>query len=213
MVSMLPDHGLEPYYRRELMSRFALCCPSTRKRGRAWYPTARALMLALAAETDYTLEQAVAVMAITSPGAQLVSNLAWTRTALESRGAVDVGRFPNAMRPKIAAVLADAEYAAEYVTGPKVGPFFRAILGDTGALVLDRWAFFAAAGGDRDSLHDMNRGAIDAIAAAYRSAAKSARMRLRDFQATIWIQARESTPKIAKNGTATFVRLADITSA
>lgn len=178
-----------PYAR--LNRRYAKLDPATIARGRAWYPQARQLMIELAEETGYTLDQAVAVMAITSPGAQLSTNLDWTRTALRTNGTAKVGRFPNAMRPKIQAVLADAELAHEYVTGPKVSPFFRAILGDEDALVLDRWALYAAGHLDRDTVPGpvMRRKIED----AYRRAAKRAGMAVRDFQAALWIDVREST--------------------
>lgn len=212
MVAMLPDHGLEPYYRRELLARWASVDAATRKRGRSWYPQARELMQAIADDTGYTLAQAVAVMAITSPGAQVSTNVRWTREALESRGTAKVGRFPNVMRPKIAAVLADPVAAEEYVSGPKVGAFFRAILG-ADELVLDRWAIFAAQGsGDREDNHKLRANVREAIATAYARAARQARIRVRDFQAAVWISVRESTPMLRRGHWVT-VRLADITAA
>lgn len=214
MVATLPDTGLVPYIERELSHRWQCADHSQRRRGRQWYTTARELMVELAAETGYTLEQAVGVLAITSAGAQLATNLRWTREALESRGAAKVGRFPNVMGPKIAAVLADPVYAGEYVRGPKVGPFFRAILGDN-ALVLDRWAIFAAAPlatSDRDEADSLTAGARAAIVAAYTSAARRVRCTVRDFQAVVWLQTRESTP-VTRKGKTYIPRLADITAA
>lgn len=213
MVGLAPDHGLEPYYRRELLERWASANPAQRRRGRTWYPTARAILEGVAADTGYTLDQAIAVMAITSPGAQVATNLGWTREALESDGRAKVGRFPNVMRPKIAAVLADPEYASAYVTGPKVGPFFQAIRGDDSALVLDRWAIYAAQGsGSREENHKLRRDVRAAIVTAYRNAARQARIRLRDFQAAVWIQTREATPTL-KRGHWVVPKLADITTA
>jgi hypothetical protein len=183
-----------------------------RARGRAWYPAARAWAETLAHETGHTLEQVVAVLAITSPGAQLRTNLAWTESIL--RGECETaGRFPNANRPKIANVLSDPANAAEYVTGPKVGPFHHAILGDTSALVLDRWAIFAATGerGDQavGKVADTKR--RDAVDTAYRNIARRVGLSVRDFQAAIWIHVRETTPKITPRGPV-FVRYADITA-
>lgn len=211
MVSLAPDHGLEPYYRRELLARYAATDRATRRRGRQWYPRAAEIMADLAADTGYSVDQCVAVLAITSPGIQLRTNL--DHTARIMRAESDSGgRFPNVNRPKISAVLADAEYASEYVRGPKVGPFFKAILGDVDALVLDRWAFFAATGtGDREEIQGMRPKAREAVVSAYRKAARSVRIRVRDFQATVWIHARETTPLI-RNGRPVTVRLADITA-
>jgi hypothetical protein len=178
--------------------------PNTLDRGTRWYPQARALMERLASDTGYTLDQAVAVLAITSPAAQLTTNLRWTREALESGGTARVGRFPNSMAPKIQAVLADPAAATEYVRGPKVGPFFQAILGDNDALVIDRWAAYAAGHSDRDAVPDAEsrRG----IESAYRRLATRVGMSVRDLQAAIWIHVRESTAR----GGGTVPRLADI---
>lgn len=186
-----PESDLTPYIRRELEAVLASATPEQRSRGRQWYPRARQLMAELAERTGYTLEQAVAVLAITSPGVQLVMNLDWTRQALESRGAARVGRFPNAMAPKIAAVLADPELAREYVTGPKVGAFHRAILGDRDALVIDRWATAAGNVFRAQELPERTRRALDT---AYRQLARRLRRSVRDLQAQVWIAVRESTP-------------------
>jgi hypothetical protein len=183
-----------------------------RRRGRDWYPAARRWAEDLARETGYTVQQVVAVLAITSPDIQLATNLDHAERIL--RGERDTGgRFPNVNRPKIAAVLADAEAAAEWARGPKVGPFHRAILGDEDALVLDRWAIFAATG-ERDErttdrvAHSKLR---DNVEAAYRALARKLRIPVRDLQATLWLQVRETTPSL-RRGRQTTVRLADITA-
>jgi hypothetical protein len=97
------------------------------------------------------------------------------------------------------------------VNGPKVGAFFRAILG-ADELVLDRWAIFAATGtGDREENHKLRRDVRAAMVTAYKRAARQARCTVRDFQAAVWIATRESTP-VLKRGRYTIPRLADITS-
>lgn len=212
MVALAPDHALEPYYRRELLQRWQASTADQRRRGRRWYATARELLAGVAARTGYTLEQAVAVLAITSPAAQLVQNVRYTERALESHGREKVGRFPAQMVPKVRAVLSDPAAASEYVNGPKVGAFHRAILG-ANELVLDRWAYFAAAPfSDREHVHDLPAGARSAIAQAYRNAARAARIKVRDLQAVIWLQTRESTP-LLRRGKYVPVRFADITTA
>lgn len=177
---------------------------ATRRRGRRWYGTAREILRELAEEYGYGLEQAVAVLAITSPGCHLKTNLDWTRQTLSTDGAAKVGRFPNAMAPKIRGVLASREAAHEFVTGPKVGPFHRAILGDTDALVIDRWAAAATNPERRIDFTAEERRAIDS---AYRALAKTKRMNVRDMQAIIWIQVRETTP----DARGRIRKLADIT--
>jgi phytoene/squalene synthetase len=197
----------------ELERRWRAATAEQRRRGRRWYALAREWAEQLAERTGYTVEQVVAVLAITSAGAQLATNLRWTEQACETRGAARVGRFPNAMRPRILAVLASPEAAAEFVGGPKIGPFHRAILGDRDALVLDRWAIAAAMPGvDRDTAHrELSKGRRDAIEQAYRSLAKRLRIKTADLQAVIWLQIRETT-EVMHLGTTPMVRqLADIT--
>ena len=161
------------------------------ERGRQWYSTANALLRDAAEDAGYTLEQAAAVFAVVSPGAQLVSNFEWTRAALLSRGAAPVGRFPNVMTPKVRRVLEDAEAAHEVVTGAKVNAFYRAVCGDPDALVLDRWALFAAAGRPCET---PTRAERETFTTAYRLAAELARETVANFQAITWIQVRETTP-------------------
>jgi hypothetical protein len=166
-----------------------------RQRGKNWYPAAREWAETLARETAHTVEQVVAVLAITSPAVQLVTNMDHTERILRG-GGDSGGRFPNANRPKIAAVLACPEAAAEYVRGPKVGPFHRAILGDRSALVLDRWAIYAATG-ERDNTN-LNKVAgtkrRDAVEHAYRALARKVGVAASELQAIIWLQVRETTP-------------------
>lgn len=161
-------------------------------RGLEWYPEAFRRMEALAAETGYLTEQAVAVMAITSRAAHLTNNIQWTEVSLRTGGAVPVGRFPNIMMPLVRSVLNDPATIPDCVSGPKVEAFYRAIMGDETAVVLDRWALYAAG-------HSYGKRAPDpgplwrSIEDAYRRAAKIVGVTVRDFQAIIWIAIRETT--------------------
>lgn len=146
----------------------------------------------LARETCYTTEQAAAVMAITSRAAHLLTNMRWTEMALKSDGAISVGRFPNVMMPAVRAVLENPAAIKTCVSGPKVEPFYRAIMGDLDAVVLDRWALVAAGHtpGQRAPDDGPTRRLFEE---AYRRAAKIVGMAARDFQAVIWIAVRETT--------------------
>jgi hypothetical protein len=174
-------------------------------RGRDWYPRMREILDAERGE--HSLEQAVAVFAITSQGAQLRANLDWTRRALA--GDTDVGRFPNRQGPKIREALADPATAHEACVGPKIGAFFAAVAGDPDALVLDRWATFAALGDEYDRDTGLTVKQRKACEDAYRRLAAETGEEVRAIQAAIWLQVRETTPH-AKHGKAP--QLWDITS-
>ncbi|MDE2101469.1 MAG: hypothetical protein KGL39_29760 [Patescibacteria group bacterium] len=181
--------------------------PSAVKRGRHWYRTARRECRAIAQDTGYSVAQVAAVMAITSPDAQLVTNIGWTRVACESDGAVTVGRYPGNMMPKIRAALGDRCRPGQYATGPKVSAFYRGIMGDRDALVVDRWAAFAAGYPRSAKLTTKARREIER---AYHEAASRVGESLRDFQAIIWIAIRESTLTL-RRGQLVPVKLVDIT--
>lgn len=173
--------------------------PSVRRRGRSWYPQARRLCLYMANEHDRPLSQVAAVLAITSIDAQIVTNVRWTDEVL--RGERKAGRYPTKQAPRIELALS-TRYPGRFVNGPKCSAFYRAIMGDTNALVLDRWAARAAGYDQSHKRRDLNKTVRRELEAAYREAARICGETVRAFQAIVWIVARESTSK----------RLADITT-
>ena len=174
---------LSGHYRRAVKSGRA-------QRGREWYPRMRELLDAERGE--YSLEQAVAVFAVTSQGAQLRSNLEWTRRALN--GDTRVGRFPDQQEAKIREALNDQTAAHAVCSGPKIEAFYRAVAGDPDALVLDRWATFAALGDEYNRDAGLTVRQRQACENAYRRLAAETGESVRDIQAAIWLQVRETTP-------------------
>lgn len=158
-----------------------------RENGRHWYDRFATGCGRIARQTGTPLRRVVATAAITSPDAQLSTNLAWTRTACETRGAALVGRYPNAMAAKYRPILAGEAAPGATVGGDKVTNFYRAILGDTDAVVLDRHAL-RAAGHLRDTATPLQ---YRRIAEQYRAAAAAAGESPRDFQAIVWVVLRE----------------------
>ena len=156
----------------------------TRNRGRSWYREAKSAVRRIADETGYSRSQVAAVMSITSPDAQLKANIRWTRQACQNDGET-AGRYPRDQLPKIRAAL-DSTKPGRYATGPKVQEFYRAIMGDPKALVLDRWALRACG-------LEYGRTALRTARAAYEMAASATGETVRDFQAIVWIQLRESS--------------------
>lgn len=158
-------------------------------RGRDWYPRMREILDA--ERGDHSLETAVAVFAITSQGASLKANLEWTRRALS--GDTNVGRWPNRQGSKIREALNDPERAHEACIGPKIEAFYRAVAGDPDALVIDRWAAFAALGERfENGISDKQRAECER---AYRRLAAELGEDVRDIQAAIWLQVRETVPR------------------
>jgi hypothetical protein len=184
-----------------LIALYAQASPAVRRRGRAWYPETNRRLREIAVRTGSTPAQAVAVFSIVSPAIQLVTALEWTEEIL--RGERMGGRYPNVQAPKVAAALA-TRYPVKVVTGPKVNAFYRALMGDTKALVLDRWAAFAA-GLDRG--RDIPPAVRRRLEEAYRRAAAAVGETVRAFQAIVWIVTRESTPR----SDGRIVRYGDVT--
>lgn len=200
MVTLHADNPLAPYAARELLEHYGAADADTVRRGRQWYAAARRECRRMAREHGRPLSQVAAVLAITSPDAQLATNLRWTEEIL--RGERTAGRYPTDQAPKVAAALSSRR-PGQHVTGPKVSAFYRAIMGDEDVLVVDRWAAFAA-GSTKD--YAPKAAARRAIEAAYRQAATIVGESVRDFQAIVWIVCRENTPTAAGH----LVKRADI---
>ena len=171
-----------------LLDTYRRATPAQRERGREWYRDFRRECARIARETDTPLRRVVATAAITSPDARLSTNVSWTRQACVTRGAAKVGRYPNAMHARYAPILTGAVRPQDGVGGRKVTSFYRAILGDSDAVVLDRWAL-RAAGHGRDTCTDKQ---YDAIAGLYREAAFLMHETPAAFQAIVWIVLRDS---------------------
>lgn len=184
----------------DLVAIYRDATPAQIARGRDWYPGARRKCSAIARDTATPLRRVVGVLAVTSPDCQLATNLGWARKACDSPGA-SVGRYPARMS-RVSAEIVRGERRPSDVGGPKVAAFYRAIIGDTDAVVLDRWAL-RAAGHTRDTATPRQ---YDRIAADFREAAAIVGETPRDFQAVIWIVLRDRLTR--SDGTA--VRLADI---
>lgn len=171
-----------------LLALYSEATPEQRANGRAWYGRYRAACARVARETGTPLRRVVATAAITSPDAQLSTNLRWTREACETRGAARVGRYPNAMRAKYGPILRGEARPVDTVGGDKVTAFYRASIGDTNAVVLDRHAL-RAAGHHRDTATPVQYRRIEAD---YRAAAAAVGETPRDFQAIVWAVQREN---------------------
>lgn len=173
-----------------LLALYDQATPAVRRRGRAWYPETQRRLRSIAEQTGNTPAQATAVFAIVSPLVQVMTALEWTEQIL--RGERAYGCFPNLQGPRIVAALSTTR-PCRHVSGPKVNAFYRALQGDTQALVIDRWAAFAA--GHEDRQRDIPQKVRREIEAAYRAAAAAVGETVRAFQAIVWIVIRETTAR------------------
>lgn len=175
---------------RKLLALYDQATPAIRRRGRSWYPETQRRLREIAEQTGATPAQATAVFAIVSPLVQVMTALQWTEVIL--RGERAYGCFEKNQGPKIEAVLA-SQRPKRHVKGPKVEAFYSALMGDTTALVIDRWAAYAAGQENRNRVIPLAvRREMDA---AYRAAAAAVGETVRAFQAIVWIVVRETTPR------------------
>lgn len=185
-----------------LIETYNRATPAQRVRGRAWYATMRRQCAGIARSTGVPLNRVIATAAITSPDATLASNVKWTREACRTGGEARVGRYPNAMHARYAPIIAGAVKPLDGVGGDKVTAFYRAIVGDREAVVLDRWAL-RAVGHTRDTATPKQ---YREYAALYADIARSVGEHPRDFQAIVWIvlrdEARAKHPDIHEIGAA-----------
>jgi hypothetical protein len=187
---------------RKLVALYEQASPAVRRRGRSWYPETNRRLREIAERTGSTPAHAAAVFSIVSPMVQVMTALDWTEQILA--GERNYGAF-HKQSEKIAKALS-ARRPHVYVSGLKVSAFYRAIQGDTNALVLDRWALYAAGHAQRNG--SVPRAVWREIDAAYRAAAARCGETVRAFQAIVWIVVRETTPR--SNGI--VPKLGDVTA-
>jgi hypothetical protein len=187
-----------------LLAQYDAADAEVKRRGREWYDEARRECRRISRATGVPYKRVAAVLAITSPDTQLVTNVRWTREICDGTSETMAGRYPGDQRPKVLAALA-SDTPGDHARGPKVNAFYCAIVGDCDKLVIDRWASFAA-GGPRDKVPGIKIRRV--IEAAYRKAADACGETVRDFQAIVWIQCRETTERADGR----IHRLADITA-
>lgn len=150
--------------------------------GRSWYSDARTTARAIARETGRTLHTVAGVIAALSPRAHWKTNVAWAAQSCRTGRAV--GGLKMCVR-KAQAILSGLS-PLKALQGNKVRAFYRALVGDTMAAVVDIW-IGRAAGLDDDS--DIKR-EYGSIARALVLGAAFVGVSVTDFQATVWVVTR-----------------------
>jgi len=153
-----------------------------RQSGADWYRRARLLVSALATRHGRTRSTVAGVVAATSP------RLHWSRNVAVA-GELLAGGAPRGVfgvnLEKAGRILAGAKPLC-VLCGNKVRAFYRALLGDTGAAVIDVWMLRAAGAHDERPTDAV----YASIAEALRNLAKRLRISVTALQATIWVAVR-----------------------
>ena len=125
------------HHTESLRSVWATASPEHIKQGRDWYPNARALIFELSMAYGTTVEIAAGVVAALSQQCRWSTNIERARHVLD--GGNDPGGLPAAVDKAIR--IREGEDPEE-VLGPrahKIKAFYRALLGDDAAAVIDTW--------------------------------------------------------------------------
>ena len=185
---------------KRILRTFDVATTSDLEAGATWYDEAGQLASDLAIYStnwDYVTPRTAAAVI-----AQLSPRTTWTRnvhaaTALiygNRDDAVGVGAIGNNIDRAIVALVAGADGAdpIDTIKGPKTNAFARNIAGDREAVTVDVWAARVA---DLDETLLSRKGAYDAVAHAYRVAARRRGVAPTTMQATTWIVARSGRAK------------------
>ena len=155
--------------------------PWTREAGADWYGNARLIAQQLAERYSVTLEQAAGVIAALSQRQRWKRNLELARQCLA--GERLTGIFGH-MHYKVEDILA-GEHPLDVLRGPKIIAFYRAIMGDDWAVVLDTWMLDSMAPG-----HWTTEKQYYTLAQRLAEQAVEVGLLPAQFQAIIWIQLR-----------------------
>ena len=174
---------------RRILRTFDAATASDVEAGARWYDEAHSLAVTLSAHVDNDVDRAAAVISALSPRAPWARNVAGA-TALLTSGPMAARRLgcigANVGRATRAAdeSLTPNPFAVFGPTAPKTRAFALNIAGDREAVTVDVWAARVA---DLDETLLSRVGAYDAIAHAYRLAARRRGVDSATMQATCWI--------------------------
>jgi len=166
---------------RRILRTFDRATASDIEAGARWYDEAGDLAETFAVHTG-SVETAAAVIAALSPRTTWARNVAGAALLIE-HGEVLPGLIGRNVETARRAMID----GFEAITGPKTSAFARNIAGDREAVTVDVWAARVA---DLDEDLLSRKGAYDAVAHAYRTAARRRGVDPATMQATTWIVAR-----------------------
>lgn len=154
---------------------------AARLEGSVWYANARQAARGIARSSGHTLATTCGVIAALSPRLGWTHNVNAARAMCEGRATTGIFK---ASRAKAEAILR-GERPLRVLRGPKVRAFYRALMGDETAAVIDVWT--ARVAGVRPD-HVTRR--YDEIAAALARGAAMVGTTTARLQATAWVAER-----------------------
>jgi hypothetical protein len=164
---------------RRMLRHYAAADPDNG--GRSWYRESRKQARRIARETGVTASVAAGVIAAFSPRQQWKTNVRMAedacRTGTSSSG---LGQSRRAAQR-----ILDGERPLDVLNGPKVRAFYRAIMGDESAAVVDVWMLRAMGLGEAIAPKDYPTAAL-----AIERAARKTEVTTATFQAIVWTHVR-----------------------
>lgn len=170
---------------RRILATFDRATASDLESGARWYDVANSLAVSLVGTSEVdSLDRAACLIAALSPRTDWARNVAGAVAMAHGdapHGCIgtNVDRAVN--------VLAATDPHDGLGNGPKVKAFARNIAGDVESVTVDVWACRVA---DLDETLLSRKGAYDAVAHAYRLAARRRGVDPATMQATTWVVAR-----------------------
>lgn len=169
-----------------LLRHWLTATPEHKRLGRGWYSQARGLILSLAKKHGRSRCAVAGVVAATSPRLYWSRNVAVSEVLLA--GGTPTGVFGASLN-KARRILAGAKPLC-VLGGQKVRAFYRALIGDPTAAVIDVWMLRASGLPDYTRLD--RGGTYERVVKALRGLAGSLRIAVADLQATLWVVVRGS---------------------
>jgi hypothetical protein len=187
---LLPDHDTMVL---NVLAAYADATTAERREGFAWYPEARDYAAYLAQAFGLPTTITAAVIAALSPQTSWGHNKRWAREVVE---AYALGQplprrgLGNNLRRAALALSGDLSDIHRTKGTLKVHNFYRSILGNPGAVCVDRHALRVVLGDPNATGYISSDGVYERAAEAYRDAAKELKKGARHVQAVTWLVMR-----------------------
>lgn len=168
---------------RRILRTFDRATSADVEAGARWYDEAGELAASLAGRHHLQVDEVAGVIAALSPRTSWSRNVAGTVALLEDGD--DAARAMGCIGANVDRAVAVLDGVP--LNGPKTRAFAANIAGDREAVTVDVWAMRVA---DLDENLLSRKGAYDAVADAYRAAARRRGVDPATMQATTWVVAR-----------------------